>query len=55
MSDYERQQPQEQDVETEPLGDDDETIAQQNVGYSNGEGGGEGPDPDTPPSESAPG
>lgn len=55
MSDYERQQPQEEDVESEPLGDDEETIAQQNVGLTNMEGGGEWPDPDTPPSQSAPG
>jgi hypothetical protein len=40
---------------SEPLGDDDEVVAQQNVGRDNMQGGGEWPDPDTPPSESAPG
>lgn len=52
-SEYQRQQ--EPDVETVPLGDDDETIAQQNVGRTNMEGGGEWPDPDTPPQPPAPG
>lgn len=41
-------------VESEPLGDDDERVDQQNVGPES-RGGGEFPDPETPPSESAPG
>jgi len=43
------------ETRTTPLGEDDEVIVQQNVGVDNMEGGGEWPDPDTPPSESAPG
>lgn len=50
MSDQQAQGPV-----SEPLGDDDEVVAQQNVGRDNMQGGGEWPDPDTPPSESAPG
>lgn len=53
MTEYQAQQ--QQDVETVPLGDDDEIIAQQNVGHTNMEGGGEWPDPDTPPQPPAPG
>ncbi|MDQ3756801.1 MAG: hypothetical protein M3394_03010 [Actinomycetota bacterium] len=50
MSDQQPPEPR-----SEPLGDDDEVIEQENVGRDNMQGGGEWPDPDTPPSESAPG
>ena len=43
------------ETRTTPLGEDDEVVAQQNVGVDNMAGGGEWPDPDTPPSASAPG
>ena len=43
------------ETSTTPLGEDDEVVAQQNVGVDNMRGGGEWPDPDAPPSESAPG
>jgi len=46
---------QAQEPRTEPLGDEGEVIEQENVGRDNMRGGGEWPDPDTPPSESAPG
>jgi hypothetical protein len=42
-------------AETVPLGDDGDVVEQMNVGKDNMRGGGEWPDPDTPPSESAPG
>ena len=54
-------QPQDQDksIETVPLdlqeGDEDAVIKQENVGRENMRGGGEWPDPDTPPSDAAPG
>ena len=40
------------DVHSTPIGDDDVVIAQENVGKDNMRGGGEFPDPDTPPDES---
>lgn len=40
-------------VESEPLGDDDEVVENEPSGDA-GLGGGEFPDPDTPPSDSAP-
>lgn len=50
------------DTETVPLdldedleGDEGVVIQQQNVGKDNMRGGGEWPDPDTPPSDAAPG
>ena len=44
------------DVHSTPIGEDDEVIAQENVGKENMRGQGEYPDPDTPPQhESAPG
>jgi hypothetical protein len=44
------------DVHSTPIGEDNEVIAQENVGKENMRGQGEFPDPDTPPShESAPG
>ena len=43
------------ETRTTPLGEDDEVLAQQNVGVDNMAGGGEWPDPDAAPSESAPG
>ena len=54
-------QPQDEDksIETVPLdlqeGDEDAVIKQENVGRENMRGGGEWPDPDTPPSDAAPG
>jgi hypothetical protein len=45
-------------VETVPLDldeGDDVVIRQENVGEDNMRGGGEWPDPDTPPSDAAPG
>ncbi len=55
-----RDQPQDEDksVETVPLDldeGDDVVIEQENVGEDNMLGGGEWPDPDTPPSDAAPG
>ena len=55
-----RDQPQDEDtsVETVPLDLDegeDVVIKQENVGEDNMRGGGEWPDPDTPPSDAAPG
>jgi hypothetical protein len=55
-----RDQPQDEDksVETVPLDLDegeDVVIRQENVGEDNMRGGGEWPDPDTPPSDAAPG
>jgi hypothetical protein len=55
-----RDQPQDEDksVETVPLDLDegeDVVIEQENVGEDNMRGGGEWPDPDTPPSDAAPG
>jgi hypothetical protein len=44
-----------QEVRTTPLGEGDEVLVQENVGKDNMAGGGEWPDPDAPPSESAPG
>ena len=44
-----------QETRTTPLGEDDDVVVQQNVGVDNMQGGGEWPDPDAPPSESAPG
>ena len=41
------------DVHSTPIGEDDEVIAQENVGKDNMRGGGEFPDPDTPPDESS--
>lgn len=40
------------DVRSTPIGEDDEVVAQENVGEPNMRGGGEFPDPDTPPDES---
>ena len=48
------QAPVDETHESEPLGDDGERVDQQNVGPAS-RGGGEFPDPHTPPSESAPG
>ena len=55
-----RDQPKDEDeaVETVPLDlddGDDVVIKQENVGRENMRGGGEWPDPDTPPSDAAPG
>jgi hypothetical protein len=55
-----RDQPQDEDtsVESVPLDLDegeDEVIGQEPVGRENVRGGGEWPDPDTPPSDAAPG
>jgi hypothetical protein len=55
-----RDQPQDEDksVESVPLDLDegeDVVIKQENVGPGNERGGGEWPDPDTPPSDAAPG
>jgi hypothetical protein len=55
-----RDQPQDEDksVESVPLDldeGDDVVIRQENVGEDNMRGGGEWPDPDTPPSDAAPG
>jgi hypothetical protein len=49
------QAPVEESTQSEPLGDDGERVDQQNVGFGVERGGGEFPDPDTPPSDSAPG
>lgn len=52
-------QPVDEMVVSEPLdlseGDADEVVEQQNVGPGNRQGGGEWPDPATPPSDAAPG
>ena len=50
------QAPVDEMTESEPLGDEGERVDQQNVGPES-RGGGEhpDPDPDTPPSDSAPG
>jgi hypothetical protein len=40
------------DVQSTPIGEDDAVISQENVGKDNMRGGGEFPDPDTPPDES---
>ena len=48
-------EPVEESVVSEPVGDDERVVAQENTGRPNMEGGGEWPDPDTPPSEGAPG
>ncbi len=48
------QAPVDEMVESEPLGDDGERVDQENVGPAS-RGGGEFPDPHTPPSPSAPG
>jgi hypothetical protein len=55
-----RDQPEDEDksVETVPLDLDegeDVVITQENVGEDNMRGGGEWPDPNTPPSDAAPG
>ena len=57
-----RAQPSNQPIDemavSEPLDlheGDDEVVGQQNVGPGNMRGGGEWPDPDTPPSDAAPG
>ena len=55
-----RDQPPDEDtsVESVPLDldeGDDVVIEQENVGRENMQGGGEWPDPDTPPSDAAPG
>ena len=55
-----RDQPEDEDkaVESVPLDldeGDDVVIEQENVGRDNMRGGGEWPDPDTPPSDAAPG
>ena len=55
-----RDQPQDEDksVESVPLDldeGDDVVLKQENVGEDNMLGGGEWPDPDTPPSDAAPG
>ncbi len=42
-------------VRSEPLGDDDVVIESENVGVTQEPGGGEFPDPETPPSDLAPG
>jgi hypothetical protein len=49
---------EDQSVETVPLDlqdGEDAVIKQENVGRENMRGGGEWPDPDTPPSDAAPG
>jgi len=45
----------EETVRSTPIGEDDTVLEQQNVGPGGQEGGGEWPDPDTPPRDSAPG
>jgi hypothetical protein len=55
-----RDEPEDEDqaVETVPLDlqdGEDAVIKQENVGRENMRGGGEWPDPDTPPSDAAPG
>ena len=42
-------------VHSTPIGEDDTVVPQENVGRDNMAGSGEWPDPDTPPSGSAPG
>jgi len=46
--------PPESSTRSEPLGDDDVVLENQNVGVTQTRGGGEYPDPDTPPSGPAP-
>jgi hypothetical protein len=41
-------------VQSEPLGDDDVVLENENAGVTQSRGGGEFPDPDTPPSGLAP-
>ena len=54
MTDRENEEPKQ--VESTTLDEDDErVIAQQNTGGENMAGGGEWPDPDTPPRGPAPG
>lgn len=51
-----RENEEDQQVESEPLDEDGEhVVAQQNVGRQNTIGGGEWPDPDTPPRGPSPG
>ncbi|HYD10741.1 MAG TPA: hypothetical protein VEA78_11610 [Acidimicrobiales bacterium] len=45
--------PDEKSVRSEPLGDRDEQVDQQNVGVDNELGGGEFPDPETSPDRDA--
>jgi hypothetical protein len=45
----------EETVRSTPIGEDDTVVEQQNVGPGGEAGGGEWPDPDTPPTGSAPG
>ena len=47
-------EPVDESVVSEPVGEG-EVVAQENTGRPNMRGGGEWPDPDTPPSEGAPG
>lgn len=46
--------PPDASTRSEPLGDEDVVLEQQNVGPDDTRGGGEFPDPDTPPSGMAP-
>jgi len=46
--------PPESSTRSEPLGDDDVVLENQNVGVTQTRGGGEYPDPDPPPSGPAP-
>ena len=46
--------PSESSTRSEPLGDEDVVLEGQNVGADQTRGGGEYPDPDTPPSGVAP-
>jgi hypothetical protein len=46
--------PSESSTRSEPLGDEDVVLEGQNVGADQNRGGGEYPDPDTPPSGVAP-
>ncbi len=55
---HDRPEDEDKAVETTPLDldeGDDVVLQQENVGKDNMRGGGEWPDPDTPPSDAAPG
>lgn len=54
MSDAPIDRPSEDMVRSEPLGDEDVVIENETVGATQSRGGGEYPDPDTPPSGVAP-
>ena len=54
MSDAPIDRPTDAMVESEPVGDDDAVIRNAPAGATESRGGGEFPDPDTPPSGAAP-